>query len=103
MNAPRRIADRHRPCFVGWRAAPPRWRRPGRLEEPWHGPTYQAVLKDKSKDDRYYEVLEFPSLEAAGRSRHDPEARAFAERMAALCTSPPSFIECDLLESSRPS
>ncbi|MGW5047799.1 hypothetical protein [Streptomyces griseoluteus] len=68
-----------------------------------HGPTYQAVLKDKSKDDRYYEVLEFPSLEAAGRSRHDPEARAFAERMAALCTSPPSFIECDLLESSRPS
>ncbi|MEU6815587.1 hypothetical protein [Streptomyces sp. NPDC046860] len=67
-----------------------------------HGPTYQAVLKDKNQDDRYYEVLEFSSLEAAARSRHDPEARAFAERMAALCTSPPSFIECDLLEASRP-
>ncbi|MET7287084.1 hypothetical protein [Streptomyces sp. NPDC005573] len=67
-----------------------------------NGPSYQVVLKDRNQPDRYYEVLEFASVDEAMRSRENPEARAFAESMAALCKQPPSFIECDIVEASRP-
>ncbi|MEU9401146.1 hypothetical protein [Streptomyces sp. SID4985] len=66
-----------------------------------HGPSYQAVLKDRNQPNRYYEVLQFDSFDEAARSRQNPESREFAERMAALCTNPPSFLECDVLEESR--
>ncbi|WP_330455749.1 hypothetical protein OIB37_02025 [Streptomyces sp. NBC_00820] len=67
-----------------------------------NGPSYQVVLKDRNQPDRYYEVLEFDSFDEAMRSRENPGAREFAESMAALCTRPPSFIECDIVEASRP-
>ncbi|WP_307619999.1 hypothetical protein [Streptomyces sp. V3I7] len=66
-----------------------------------HGPARQAVLKDRNHPGRYLELLMFDSYDEAVRSSQDPEARQFAEKMAALCTSPPSFTECDVLEMNE--
>ncbi|MEU6572875.1 hypothetical protein [Streptomyces sp. NPDC046805] len=67
-----------------------------------YGPERQAVLKDRSNPGRYIEVLMFNSYDEAMRSGQSPEAKQFAERMTALCTRPPTILECDVLEMSEP-
>ncbi|MDC0769406.1 hypothetical protein [Streptomyces sp. HD] len=62
------------------------------------GPTRRLVLKDRSEANRYLVVIEFDSYEDAMRNSDDPETTKFAEQMAALCTRPPSFTDCDVQE-----
>lgn len=60
------------------------------------GPTHRLVLKDRNQPNRYLVVIEFNSYEEAMANSNDPETTKFAERMAALCTKPPSFVDCDV-------
>ncbi len=62
------------------------------------GPTHRLVLKDRNQPGRYLVVIEFDSYEDAMRNSEDPETTKFAEQMAALCTRPPSFTDCDVQE-----
>ncbi|MFE5817665.1 hypothetical protein [Streptomyces sp. NPDC056479] len=62
------------------------------------GPTRRFVLKDRGQPNRYLVVIEFDSYEDAMRNSDDPETTKFAEQMAALCTRPPSFTDCDVQE-----
>ena len=62
------------------------------------GPTHRLVLKDRNRPGRYLVLIEFDSHEEALRSSNDPETTRFAEEMAALCTRPPSFTDCDVQE-----
>lgn len=62
------------------------------------GPTHRLVLKDRNQPGRYLVVIEFDSHEDAMRNSEDPETTGFAEQMAALCTRPPSFTDCDVQE-----
>jgi uncharacterized protein (DUF1330 family) len=59
------------------------------------GPTHRLVLKDRNQPNRYLVVIEFNSYEDAMRNSNNPETTKFAEKMAALCTRPPSFIDAD--------
>ncbi|MER6785233.1 hypothetical protein ABT330_11470 [Streptomyces sp. NPDC000658] len=63
------------------------------------GPVRRLVLKDRNRPDRYLVLVEFDSHEAAMRNSDDPETGKFAQSMAALCTTPPSFTDCDVLEA----
>lgn len=62
------------------------------------GPTRRLVIKDRAQANRYLVVIEFDSHEDAMRNSDDPETTKFAEQMAALCTRPPSFTDCDVQE-----
>jgi hypothetical protein len=64
------------------------------------GPTRRLVLKDRGLPNRYLVVIEFDSYEDAVRNSDDPETTKFAEQMAALCTRPPSFTDCDVQETT---
>ncbi|GAA4046867.1 hypothetical protein [Streptomyces shaanxiensis] len=69
-----------------------------RLADRSGGPTRRLVLKDRDQTNRYLVVIEFDSYEDAMRNNDDPETTKFAEQMAALCTRPPSFTDCDVQE-----
>ncbi|MEU6142187.1 hypothetical protein ABZ848_17685 [Streptomyces sp. NPDC047081] len=60
------------------------------------GPTHRLVLKDRNQPNHYLVVMEFNSYEEAMANSDAPETTEFAQRMAALCTRPPSFTDCDL-------
>ncbi|MET9085830.1 hypothetical protein ABZX77_28790 [Streptomyces sp. NPDC004237] len=62
------------------------------------GPTRRLILRDRSRAGHYLGVIEFNSYEEAMRNSGDPETSKFAERMAALCTRPPSFTDCDVVD-----
>ena len=62
------------------------------------GPTRRLILRDRSRPGHYLGVIEFNSYEEAMRNSSDPETSKFAERMAALCTRPPSFTDCDVVD-----
>ncbi|MCQ9181877.1 hypothetical protein KMT30_23060 [Streptomyces sp. IBSBF 2953] len=64
------------------------------------GPVRRLVLKDRSRPDRYLVVVEFDSYEEAMRNSDDPETGKFAQAMAALCTTPPSFTDCDVVDAA---
>ncbi|MFJ8633337.1 hypothetical protein [Streptomyces sp. NPDC093568] len=64
------------------------------------GPTRRLVLKDRGQPNHYLVVVEFDSYEDAMRNSDDPETTKFAEQMAALCTRPPSFTDCDVQETT---
>lgn len=64
------------------------------------GPTRRIVLKDRGQPNRYLVVIEFASHEDAMRNSDDAETTKFAEQMAALCTAPPSFTDCDVQETT---
>ncbi|MGW1801965.1 hypothetical protein ACWCQN_40155 [Streptomyces sp. NPDC001984] len=66
-----------------------------------NGPTRRLILKDRTQSGRYLAVLEFDSYEEAMRNNEDAETGKFAEQMAALCTRPPSFTDCDVLEMTE--
>jgi hypothetical protein len=65
------------------------------------GPTHRMVLQDRSRSNRYLVVIEFESYEDAMRNSNDPETTKMAEKLAALCTRPPSFTDCDVREMSE--
>jgi uncharacterized protein (DUF1330 family) len=65
------------------------------------GPTHRLVLRDRNTPGRYLVVVEFDSYEEAMRNSNDPETTKMAESMAALCTRPPSFTDCDVLDMAE--
>ncbi|WP_369245820.1 hypothetical protein [Streptomyces sp. R41] len=65
------------------------------------GPTHRLVLQDRNTPNRYLVVIEFDSYEDAMRNSNDPETTKMAEQMAALCTRPPSFTDCDVREMTE--
>ncbi|MFF4584644.1 hypothetical protein [Streptomyces sp. NPDC001388] len=65
------------------------------------GPRRRLVLKDRNQPNRYLVLVEFESHEAAMRTSESPETSKFAERMAALCTRPPSFTDCDIQDTTE--
>jgi hypothetical protein len=65
------------------------------------GPTHRLVLQDRNQPGRYLVVIEFDSYEEAMRNSSDPETSKMAEQMAALCSRPPSFIDCDVREMTE--
>ncbi|WRZ93561.1 hypothetical protein OHB54_33695 [Streptomyces sp. NBC_01007] len=65
------------------------------------GPTHRLVLKDRNTPNRYLVLVEFESYEDAMRNSGDPETGKMAEQLAALCTRPPSFTDCDVQEMTE--
>ncbi|MEH0582511.1 MULTISPECIES: hypothetical protein [Streptomyces] len=65
------------------------------------GPTRRLALKDRSRPNRYLVLIEFDSYEEAMRNSDDPATGKFAEQMAALCTRPPSFTDCDVQDTTE--
>jgi hypothetical protein len=65
------------------------------------GPTHRLVLRDRNTPNRYLVVIEFESFEEAMRNSSDPETSTMTERLAALCTRPPSFTDCDVEEMTE--
>jgi hypothetical protein len=64
------------------------------------GPTHRILLKDRDTPGRYLSVIEFDSYEEAMRNSEHPETTKMAEQLGELCTRPPRFVNCDLLDSS---
>ncbi|MFJ2258242.1 hypothetical protein ACIOKD_07810 [Streptomyces sp. NPDC087844] len=64
------------------------------------GPTHRMVLQDRRTPNRYLVVIGFESFDEAMRNSEDPRTTRMAERMAALCSRPPEFTDCDVRESS---
>ncbi|MFJ8105206.1 hypothetical protein [Streptomyces sp. NPDC096132] len=71
------------------------------LRDSADGPRRRLVLKDRNQPNRYLVVVEFDSYEEAMRNSESPETSKFAERMAALCTTPPSFVDCDVEDAAE--
>ncbi|MGW1723856.1 hypothetical protein ACWCQK_13115 [Streptomyces sp. NPDC002306] len=71
-----------------------------RLADRDGGPTHRLVLQDRNQPNRYLVVIEFDSHEEAMSNSDDPETGKFAEQLAGLCTRPPSFTDCDVVEST---
>ncbi|WP_405971452.1 hypothetical protein OG496_16980 [Streptomyces sp. NBC_00988] len=65
------------------------------------GPTHRLVLRDRNNPGHVLVVIEFDSYEDAMRNSQEPETGKMAEQMAALCTRPPSFTDCDVLDMTE--
>lgn len=46
-------------------------------------------------------MIEFDSYDEAMRNSGDPETSRMAEQLAAMCTRPPSFTDCDVRETTE--
>ncbi|MFG2499615.1 hypothetical protein ACGFSB_15560 [Streptomyces sp. NPDC048441] len=62
------------------------------------GPTHRLVLADRGNPRRFFVLIEFASPDDAQRNSAAPETTHLAEQLAALCTSGPSFTDCDVRE-----
>jgi hypothetical protein len=52
--------------------------------------------KDRDRADTYVQIVEFPSYEAAMENSKRPETGKLAERLAAMCSAPPTFRNLDV-------
>jgi len=52
--------------------------------------------KDRDRADTYVQIVEFPSYEAAMENSSRPETSKLAGRLAALCSTPPTFRNLDV-------
>jgi hypothetical protein len=59
--------------------------------EGWRAPTRGMRTKDRDRPDTYVQIVEFPSYEAAMENSKRPETEKLAERLATLCSAPPTF------------
>jgi len=58
-------------------------------------------MQDRDKPSHFVDVVEFPSYEKAMLNNDLPETQRLAERMRALCDSPPRFLNLDLLRDDN--
>jgi quinol monooxygenase YgiN len=59
------------------------------------------VASDRDRPNTYYNVVEFPSYDAAQKNSELPETQALAEAMMKICDGPPTFRNLDVtFESS---
>lgn len=59
--------------------------------------TRGTQTRDRDTANTYVQIVEFPSYDEAMANSQMPETSAFAERLAALCDSPPTFRNLDVL------
>lgn len=59
-------------------------------------PSSAIIGHDRDNTNHYVEIVEFPSFEEAMRNNDLPETGRFAERMRALCSTGPSFVNLDI-------
>lgn len=57
----------------------------------WRTATRAMRTRDRDKPGTYLQIVEFPSYDAAMENSNRPETGQFAERLASLCTGPPTF------------
>ncbi len=62
-----------------------------RESAPWRTAVRSARTQDRDRPDTYVQIVEFPSYEAAMENSQRAETAKLAERLAALCSAPPSF------------
>lgn len=63
-------------------------------------PAVKATLcADRDQENRYVNIVEFPSYEEAMKNSESEETTKFAQRMAALCDGPPTFRNLDVRET----
>ena len=55
-----------------------------------------VLTKDRDRPNTYVQIVEFPSYEEASRNSDMPETSEFAEQVAKLCDSPPTFRNLDV-------
>jgi hypothetical protein len=55
-----------------------------------------VVTQDRDNPKRYVTIVEFPSYEVAMDNSRQPDTDAFAQQMAALCTSGPRYHNLDV-------
>ena len=67
-----------------------------RESEGWRAPTRSVRTQDRDRPGVYVQIVEFPSYEAAMENSARPETGRFAERLTALCDSPPTFRNLDV-------
>ena len=63
----------------------------------WRTNTRALQTADRDHAGTYVQIVEFPSHEAAMENSNRPETAQFAERLASLCSGPPSFRNLDVL------
>jgi quinol monooxygenase YgiN len=75
----------------------------GALVERWRSSTVDrrtarrcTATRDQDRPDTYLLIVEFPSHEAAMANSALSETSDFAERLAELCDSPPTFRNLDV-------
>lgn len=61
-----------------------------------------VVGRDRDNPDRYLVMVEFDSYEEAMRNSEMPETSAMAEKIAALCSSPATFTNLDVVDVMTP-
>ena len=73
------------------------------LVEEWSARTggrrtaYRATFTaDRDRPDTYIQLVEFPSYEEAMANSSLPETGEFAEKLARICDSPPTFRNLDV-------
>jgi hypothetical protein len=62
----------------------------------WRTTTRSVITQDRDKPGTYVQMVEFPSYEAAMENSRHPETGDFAQRIAALCSAPPTFRNLDV-------
>ena len=62
----------------------------------WRTNTRALQTKDRDSADTYVQIVEFPSYDAAMENSNRPETAQFAEKLASLCSGPPSFRNLDV-------
>ena len=55
------------------------------------------TAKDRDRPDTYYQIIEFPSYEAAMENSNRPETAEFSAQLAKVCDAPPTFRNLDVL------
>jgi hypothetical protein len=56
-----------------------------------------TVTQDRDRPNTYLQIVEFDSYDDAMANSALPTTASFAEKLAALCDSPPSFRNLDVL------
>jgi len=54
------------------------------------------VARDRDQPGTYFNIVEFPSYDAAMKNSESPETAAMAAKMQKLCDGPPSFRNLDI-------
>lgn len=57
-----------------------------------------TFVTDRDHPNHHMAIVEFRNYDDAMENSADPRVSGWAERMAALCTSPPKFVNLDVVE-----
>ncbi len=63
--------------------------------------THSIVGRDRSADDHYVEIIEFPSYEDAMKNSNLPETNRIFEEMVALCDGLPNFTDLEVIRDEQ--